>query len=85
MQLIEYKVNVPVEVKAVIDLFKDAGLDRPITDPACIQQMIENANLIVSAWDGEQLIGLARSLTDFCYCTYLSDIAVKKDYQKQKI
>ena len=41
--------------------------------------------LLVTAWDGEQLVGVARSVTDFAYCCYLSDLAVDEQYQKQGI
>ncbi len=47
--------------------------------------MLDNANLIATAWDGERLVGVARSVTDFYYCCYLSDLAVDFDYQKQGI
>ena len=47
--------------------------------------MFENANLIYFAYDNGELIGLTRCVTDFSYCCYLSDLAVKKDYQKQGI
>lgn len=47
--------------------------------------MINGANLTITAWDNTTLIGIARALTDFSYCCYLSDLAVHKDYQKQGI
>jgi predicted N-acetyltransferase YhbS len=47
--------------------------------------MYAGSNLIVSAWDGDKLVGLARSVTDFCYSCYLSDLAVRKEYQHQGI
>lgn len=40
---------------------------------------------MVSAWDGKELVGIARSMTDFHYACYLSDLAVHKKYQKQGI
>ena len=48
-------------------------------------QMFEAADLTVSAWDGAQLVGVARALTDFAYCCYLSDLAVDENYQHQGI
>lgn len=69
----------------VVDLFKSSGINRPIDDEKRIQSMIDQANLIVTAWDGIQLVGIARSLTDYCYCCYLSDLAIKKEYQKSGI
>ena len=47
--------------------------------------MLQHTNLLCTAWDGEKLVGLARSVTDFEYCCYLSDLAVDEKYQKQGI
>lgn len=47
--------------------------------------MLANANLVVTAWDGERLVGIARSLSDFAYATYLSDLAVDLEYQRRGI
>ena len=47
--------------------------------------MLQHANLLCSAWDDEKLVGVARSLTDFDYCCYLSDLAVDEEYQKKGI
>ena len=58
---------------------------RPIDDPAAMRGMLENANLIISCWDGDLLVGIARSVTDFHYCCYLSDLAVDQKYQRQGI
>ena len=44
--------------------------------------MFANSNLTISAWDGEKLVGVSRALTDFSFCCYLSDLAVRKEYQK---
>lgn len=58
---------------------------RPIEDKECLAGMINNSNLIISAWDEEKLIGISRCVTDFHYCCYLSDLAVDQDYQNQGI
>jgi len=47
--------------------------------------MLQHANLLCTAWDGEKLVGVARSVTDFEYCCYLSDLAVDEAYQKSGI
>lgn len=47
--------------------------------------MIEFANLTFTAWDGEKLVGIARALTDYGFCCYLSDLAVDGAYQRQGI
>ncbi len=58
---------------------------RPIDDDVRIELMLAHANLIVTARDNDQLVGVARSLTDYAFCTYLSDLAVDETYQKQGI
>ena len=78
---VTYLTNVTPETQQVIDLYKSAGLNRPVDDFDRIAKMYANANLIVTAWDGDQLVGVSRALTDFCYCCYLSDLAVSKSLQ----
>jgi len=56
-----------------------------VDDPKCIKAMLAHADLVCTAWDGEKLVGVARSVTDFEYCCYLSDLAVDAAYQKQGI
>lgn len=85
MQGIDYRVNAKVDAKQFIDIIRRSGLRRPIDDAARIQRMIDQANLTVTAWDDDKLIGIARSLTDFSYCCYLSDLAVDKEYQRAGI
>jgi GNAT superfamily N-acetyltransferase len=77
-----YKTGIIPEKELVAELYKSSGLNRPIEDTERIGQMYTNSNLVITAWDGEALVGVARSLTDFCYCCYLSDLAVRKEYQK---
>lgn len=79
---IQFRVNEKLHAQSVIEVFKSSGIARPIDDPKRIQTMFDNSNLVVSAWNGNELIALARSVTDFSYCCYLSDIAVKKEHQK---
>lgn len=61
------------------------GERRPIREPERIAAMLRHADLILTARDNGKLIGVARSLTDFSYCTYLSDLAVDKAYQRKGI
>lgn len=61
------------------------GERRPVNEPERLRKMLEHGNLIVTARDNGKLIGVSRSLTDFLFCTYLSDLAVDKAYQKKGI
>jgi hypothetical protein len=84
---VEYKTNAPISADQFIELLckSTLGERRPIEDRRCIEGMIENSNLMVSAWVENRLIGIARSITDFNYACYLSDLAVDKKYQNDGI
>jgi len=58
---------------------------RPVNEPERLTSMLLHGNLIITARDNGQLVGIARSLTDYLYCTYLSDLAVDMAYQKRGI
>jgi GNAT superfamily N-acetyltransferase len=79
---LNYRTGIIPEKELVAELYKSAGLNRPVDDLDRIARMFASSNLVITAWDGETLVGVARSLTDFCYCCYLSDLAVRKEYQK---
>lgn len=80
---IEYRINAPLKAEEVADVFRSSGIKRPVGDLARIQVMIDQADLNLSAWDGDTLVGIARAITDFSYCCYLSDLAVRKEYQNR--
>lgn len=84
---IVYKINEPVTTDQFIALLTSSTLAerRPIKDRECMAGMLENSNLIVTAWQNGNLIGIARSMTDFHYACYLSDLAVSKEHQKSGV
>ncbi|MGB1004751.1 MAG: GNAT family N-acetyltransferase [Salibacteraceae bacterium] len=85
--MIKYQIEPNLSASDFIELLikSTLGERRPIDQFERIKAMLEHANLIVTARDNGELIGVARSLTDFAYCTYLSDLAVDTDYQKQGV
>ncbi|MEC2073725.1 GNAT family N-acetyltransferase [Alkalihalophilus marmarensis] len=83
--MITYEVNRAISAEQLADLFKRSTIKRPHEDAARLTKMIEASPLLVTAWDGDHLTGAARSLTDFSYCCYLSDLAVDKRYQHKGI
>ena len=58
---------------------------RPIDDLPRLEKMLRQADIIVTAREGNRLVGVARAITDFAYCCYLSDLAVDVAYQRQGI
>ncbi|WP_297480210.1 GNAT family N-acetyltransferase [uncultured Photobacterium sp.] len=84
---IDYKVNHPITVHQYIELMNKIALNEPrmVDDEAVVQSILNNSNLIVTAWVDEQLVGLARSMTDFYAYCYLSDLAVDENVQSMGI
>ncbi|HEX5514292.1 MAG TPA: GNAT family N-acetyltransferase [Gammaproteobacteria bacterium] len=84
---IEFKTNAGISAEQFIDLLQRSTLAarRPVEDRECIEGMLRHANLTVTAWDGDKLVGIARSITDFYYACYLSDLAVDESYQRAGI
>jgi len=82
-----YKVEQTLNPSEFIDVLNRSTLGerRPVNNFKRISEMCKNANLIVTARLDGKLIGIARSITDFAYCTYLSDLAVDKEFQKKGI
>jgi predicted N-acetyltransferase YhbS len=85
--MIEYKVGNNLDLDEVIELYRASTLGerRPVGERDRMQKMLQHANLVITAWEGGLLVGIARSLTDFAYCTYLSDLAVRLSHQRQGI
>jgi predicted N-acetyltransferase YhbS len=84
---IHYDTTRKITEAQFVDLLQRSTLAerRPVEDSRCIQAMLQHANLLCTAWHEDKLVGLARSLTDFEYCCYLSDLAVDVAYQNQGV
>jgi ribosomal protein S18 acetylase RimI-like enzyme len=80
-----YKIGYIPPVIDIIEVYTSSGLNRPVSDKERIAEMYKHSNLVVTAFNNNKLIGISRSLTDFCYCCYLSDLAIHKDYQQAGI
>ncbi len=84
---ITYRNNIKISADQFINVLKRSTLSerRPVDDHDRIEKMLQHGNIIITAWQGDLLIGVSRALSDFSFCCYLSDLAVDVDYQKQGI
>jgi N-acetylglutamate synthase-like GNAT family acetyltransferase len=82
MNNITFAIGKIPDPELIIELYDNAGLPRPTHDKERIGKMFENANLVITAWDNDLLVGVARSVTDWVWCCYLADLAVRKEYQR---
>ena len=87
MTAITFRLGNDLDLDAVIELYSatSLGVRRPLEDRGAMADMLSHANLVVTAWDGPLLVGIARSLTDFCFVAYLSDLAVRESHQRRGI
>lgn len=84
---ISYQLEPELEPAEMIDLLVRSTLAerRPIDEPGTIQDMIRHADIVLTARIDGKLVGLSRAITDFSYCTYLSDLAVDEAFQRRGI
>lgn len=85
--MIHYRLGNELNLDEVIELYAASTLGerRPINDRERMAAMLKNANLVVTAWDANLLVGISRALSDFSYATYLSDLAVRLSHQRRGI
>jgi GNAT superfamily N-acetyltransferase len=85
---VQYQIEPQLEPDQFVDVLQRSTLAarRPVDDAAAIVGMLRHASVIVTArLDNQRLVGVSRAISDFSYCTYLSDLAVDQDYQRQGI
>ena len=85
--MIDYQLEPQLSAEEFIDVLvrSTLGERRPVDDRERIESMLKNADLIVTARSNGRLVGVSRAITDFTFCTYLSDLAVDESCQKQGI
>ena len=84
---IDYRHDARLDAEQAIELYRRSTLGerRPVDRPDIFERMLRYANLTITAWQDRQLIGIARTLTDFAYVAYLSDLAVDVEFQRQGV
>ncbi|MFT3704404.1 MAG: GNAT family N-acetyltransferase [Agriterribacter sp.] len=85
--MIHYQVENNLSVEEFVQVLRASTLGerRPVNDIERMQQMLQHADIIITARDESKIIGVARSVSDFSFCTYLSDLAVDETYQRKGI
>jgi len=85
--MIQFRDDANITAEQAIDLYirSTLGERRPVHNKETFEAMLKNANLTITAWDENTLVGIARTLTDFAYVAYLADLAVDQQYQHSGI
>jgi predicted N-acetyltransferase YhbS len=85
--VISYRAGNDLDLDRTIELYRASTLGerRPVDDRERMAAMLRHANLVVTAWDGDLMVGISRALSDFSFVTYLSDLAVRVTHQRTGI
>lgn len=84
---IEYRIDRKVGVAEFKDILERSGLAarRPVSDAPRLERMLQAYNLVITAWHGKLLVGIATCWTDYAHSAYLADLAVAADRQRSGI
>lgn len=83
--MIRFDTDTRPDLDAIRALYAAAPLRRPIDNPDRLRRMFEGSNVVLSAWDGERLVGLLRGWTDGAFDGYVCDLAVHPAYQRSGV
>jgi ribosomal protein S18 acetylase RimI-like enzyme len=81
---IEISINRTPDFEKLIHLFQEAGWHDK-TDAVRVQSMVENSNIIVTAWDNKEMVAFARCKTDYAFNGQINNVVVEKKYRGQGI
>nr|WP_308282144.1 GNAT family N-acetyltransferase [Providencia rettgeri] len=82
-----YKMNFAISIEDFIRLIHQSSFKEtvPTDNLTKLDAMLNNADLLISAWDEEQVVGFVRAVTDFSSCCYICELAIDTNYQKHGI
>ena len=85
--MISYQLEAEISIKEFQSILEESGLARrrPMEDPQLLERMLLGSNLLITARSEGQLVGFLRGLSDFCYRSFIADLAVAHSYQRKGI
>jgi len=82
---IDYRDDHEIDLDQLTVLFNSAGWERRTADRERLAQLVRGSLYVVSAWEGNRLVGFARGISDGATNAYISTVAVLPAYQKRGI
>lgn len=85
--MISFQVESALSLNEFQFILENSGLSvrRPMEDPKLLERMLLGSNLLITARSDGQLVGFLRGLSDFCYRSFIADLAVSRSYQRKGI
>ncbi|HSD85294.1 MAG TPA: GNAT family N-acetyltransferase, partial [Anaerolineae bacterium] len=82
---IVYRNDHEIDLDQLTALFNSVGWERRTADRDRLAQLVRGSLYVISAWEGERLVGFARAISDGAFNAYISTVAVLPEYQKRGI
>lgn len=83
--MIKYNLDKKVDYDKLITLFNQVGWDDKTEDIDRLKGMVENSQIVVTAWDEEIMIGFARCTTDYVFNGQINNVVVDSKYRRKGI
>ncbi|AOT71327.1 GNAT family N-acetyltransferase [Geosporobacter ferrireducens] len=83
--MIQYNTDKKVDYDRLITLFNQAGWNDKTNDMNRLKTMVENSQIIVTAWDEEVMVGFARCTTDYVFNGQINNVVVDTQYRRKGI
>jgi ribosomal protein S18 acetylase RimI-like enzyme len=80
-----YRDDHDIDLDQLTILFNAVGWERRTADRERLAQLVRGSMFVVSAWEGDRLVGFARAISDGATNAYISTVAVLPEYQKRGI
>ena len=85
METITYQMGAVPETAQLKQLYEDAEWEYYLKDLRLLEEAFSRSLEVISAWDGEQLVGVIRAVGDGLTILYIQDILVLEKYQRRGI
>jgi ribosomal protein S18 acetylase RimI-like enzyme len=82
---ITYSTTKEIDFQKILALYNNAGWSTYTSHPETLQQAINNSLYILTAWSGQQLVGILRAVGDCHTIIYIQDIIVSESFRRQGI
>ncbi|WP_297282203.1 GNAT family N-acetyltransferase [uncultured Anaerococcus sp.] len=85
MENIKFRNDIGVDFDKILKLYNDVGWTAYTKNPTQLEKALKNSLNIWTAWNKDNMVGLARVVGDGVSIIYIQDILVLKKYQGKGI
>ena len=82
--MITFSKQRDIAIEQILPIYKSNGWSSA-QKPQALYQALLNSHALVSAWDGERLVGIGNAISDGFLVVYYPHLLVHPDYQGQGI